>query len=214
MSMELERERVVQQLAAHYARDHLSTGELESRFEQVYKAQDAAALNTVLAGLPAIDRSSSPPVPLHQSPPLYQSAPPTYADAARRERRYLAAFSSVEKKGDWNPEPQIRAIVVLGSIKLDLRDAAIPMSGIDIFTDVVLGNLEVILPPGLGSDVDCTAVMGSVEDKTHPGTPGAPIVRIRGGTVLGEIKVVTKFPKEQRLEKWRRQLRNYFGSDE
>ena len=36
MSLELERERAVQALASHFAQDHLTTQELEVRFEQGY----------------------------------------------------------------------------------------------------------------------------------------------------------------------------------
>lgn len=54
MTLELEREDVVQKLCAAYARDQLTTGELEARLERVYKSADRAQLNTVLDGLPAI----------------------------------------------------------------------------------------------------------------------------------------------------------------
>ena len=48
MTLELEREDVVQKLCAAYARDQLSTGELESRLERVYKSGDRTELLTVL----------------------------------------------------------------------------------------------------------------------------------------------------------------------
>ena len=42
--LELDRERVIQTLCAHYANDHLSTQELEVRFDSAYKAESRAEL--------------------------------------------------------------------------------------------------------------------------------------------------------------------------
>ncbi len=44
MNLELERERAVRVLASHFAQDHLTTQELEVRFEQVYQAASTAEL--------------------------------------------------------------------------------------------------------------------------------------------------------------------------
>ena len=58
MSLEFEREDVVQKLCAAYARDHITTGELETRLERVHKSADRTQLLTVLEGLPV--KSATP----------------------------------------------------------------------------------------------------------------------------------------------------------
>ena len=58
MSLEAERERIVEQLSAHYAEDHLTTQELEERFDRAYRAASAADLLAVVARLPAESRKN------------------------------------------------------------------------------------------------------------------------------------------------------------
>lgn len=206
MSLELEREHVVQQLCAHYAQDHLSTGELEARFDRAYKSRDMLALKTVLDGLPAIGPLVAPPKPLHEV-----ARPTSTHVPAAPEKRYVAFFGDVKKQGHWLPNPRIRAKTIFGSITLDLREAEIPMEGIDIDAEVILGSITILLPPGLGADVDCSVTMGSVTDKTHAGAPGAPRVRVTGNAILGSLEVETKLPKKARMEAWRLQLKDWFG---
>lgn len=205
MNLELEREQAVQALCAHYAQDHLSTGELEVRFDRVYKASSPAQLATVLQGLPRLARGALAPAPMYHLAPHTGSLP-------SEEKRYLAVFSEVKKEGAWTPSPIISAKVVFGSILLDLRDADLPPQGLTIDVDVIFGEATVLLPPGVGADVDCSAVMGAVEDKAQRPLPGAPVVQVRGGTVFGQITVKTKLPRAPRLESWRKQLRGFLGS--
>ncbi|MHB1297778.1 MAG: DUF1707 SHOCT-like domain-containing protein [Gemmatimonadaceae bacterium] len=203
MSLELEREEVVQQLCAHYAQDHLSTGELEARFERVYKAADRSALRTVLEGLPAAGPLVAP------TAPLYDLAPTGVP--ARPPRRMLALFSSIEKVGRWSPGPRAEGTAVLGSIMIDLREAEIPAEGIDMELSAYLGSVEILLPPGIGADVDCSAFMGSIVDKSHAAPPGAPRIRVTGDAFMGSIEVKTKLPKKARMESWREQMKTWFG---
>ena len=155
MSLELEKEQVVQALCAHYAQDHLSTGELETRFDRIYKSTSRSQLDTVLQGLPALVRTSVTSAPMYHVGPTSSALP-------RNEQRYLAVFSGVRKEGAWSPAPNIAAKVVFGNIVLDLRDADLPMEGLTIDLDVLFGDAEVLLPPGVGADVDCSAIAGAV----------------------------------------------------
>jgi len=204
MTLELEREEVVQALCAHYAQDHLSTGELEARFERVYKSADRAQLRTVLEGLPAMGLLVAPP------PALYAMAGSTSA-FPENEKRFVSIFASVRKEGQWVAARRIAARVVFGSLLLDFREVALPREGLEIEVDVLFGDAKILLPPGVGADVDCTAVLGSVNDKSRAALPGAPVLRVRGGAVFGEITVVTKLPNAARLEGWRAQLRSIIG---
>lgn len=215
MSLDLEREEVVQTLCAHYAQDHLSTGELEARFERVYRAPDRAALLTVLEGLPAIKASqATAPLPargeVRSTSPLYE--PPRHVTGLRdTEKRYLAFFSEVKKEGVWRAPAVARVRAILGTVVLDLREADIPPDGMDIDAEAILGEVRILLPLGIGAEVDCTAVMGEVVDRTQMGSPGLPFVRVRGGCTLGTIKVETKLPKKAKLESWREQVRGWLG---
>ena len=210
MSLELERERIVQELCTAYAYDHLSTGELESRMERVYTSDDRAQLLTLLEGLPA----AGPLAPVLFAPAAPPARPATLTPGRALpadERRYVAIFSVVKKEGEWRPTPRITAVVIFGTVHLDLRESVIPAGGIDIDLEVILGEAKILLPPGVGADVDCSSVLGTVEDKSRSAFPGAPIIRIRGGAVLGSISVITKVPRKERVDSWRRQLKEWLG---
>ncbi len=214
MSLDLEREEVVQTLCAHYAQDHLSTGELEARFERAYRAPDRAALLTVLEGLPAIRRpaAGAPLGDMHTSAPAPLYEPPRQVTGPRdAEKRYLAFFAEVKKVGAWRAPSRARVRAILGSVTLDLREADIPPEGMEIDAEAILGEVKILLPLGVGAEVDCTAVVGEVVDRTQQGTPGLPFVRVRGGTTFGEIRVETKLPKKARLESWREEVRGWLG---
>jgi hypothetical protein len=206
MSLDFEKEQAVQELCAHYAQDHLSTGELESRFEQVYKSTSRDQLQTVLGGLPALARTPVAPAP------LYQVASTGLLPAG--EKRYLSVFAEVKKEGHWTPAPLILGRVVFGSMVLDLREAELPPEGITLDLDVIFGDCKVLLPPGVGADVDATAMLGSVNDKSKRGLPNAPHIRVRGSVLFGEITVKTQLPKPARMESWRKQLKAFFGGDD
>ena len=205
MSLDLEKEQAVQALCAHYAQDHLSTGELEARFDRIYTSKSRAQLDTVLQGLPSLARSSEAPAPMYSVAQRSSALPPN-------EKRYLAVFSTVKKEGAWSPAPNIAAKVVFGNVVFDLRDAELPPEGLTIDLDVLFGDAEVLLPPGVGADVDCSAVVGTVEDNAQRALPGSPVVRVRGETIFGQITVKTKLPKPARLESWRQQIRGFLGS--
>ncbi len=215
MSLDLEREEVVQTLCAHYAQDHLTTGELEARFEQVYRAPDRTALLTVLDGLPAIKRKApaAPLGELRNDAPAPMYTPPRHVTGLRdAEKRYLAVFSTVKKEGVWRAPSIARVRAIMGSVILDLREADIPPDGMEIDAEAIMGEVRILLPLGVGAEVDCTAIMGEVVDRTQQGTPGLPFIRVHGGTTMGTIRVETKLPKKARLESWRDEVRGWLGS--
>jgi hypothetical protein len=205
MNLEVEREEVVQALCAHYAQDHLTTGELEARVEQVYRAGDRNQLRTLIDGLPAIR-----PVPA-LAQPMYAVAEPTPRGLAPDERRYAAIFAETKKEGAWTPTRRIDARAIFGSVLLDFREVQIPAEGIDIEAEVMFGEVNIFLPPGIGADVDCTSMLATVEDKVRPGALGAPRIRVTGGAVFGSIVVKTKLPRKEKLESWRAQLKQWLG---
>jgi hypothetical protein len=221
MTLDLERERVVQELCSAYAHDQLTTGELETRLDQAYKSTDRGELATLLMGIPAVHLPV--PAPRYAPPPTYAPAPRSPArpapDARGRalppdEARFVSVFSEIKKVGAWVVKPRITARTIFGSIHLDMREAEIPMQGVDIDIDATLAEAIIILPPGVGADVDCSSILGTVEDKTKPALPGAPRVRVRGGAVMASITVVTKMPKKEGAASWRSQLKYWLGLGE
>ena len=202
MSLELERERAVQSLAAHFAQDHLTTQELELRFEQVYRAASTAELQTLRGGLPGLVPSAM----IVEPPPTYSVGPPT---SVPTEKRYLAFMGEVRRKGTWIVPSRLHLFAAMGAVRIDLREAQIPVGGVDIDATALMGEVRIILPPGLHADVDGLAVMGEFSDRTAgvASTLDAPLIRVKGSAFMGAVYVDTKMPRESELEAWKRRLR-------
>ncbi|MBX9928687.1 MAG: DUF1707 domain-containing protein [Gemmatimonadaceae bacterium] len=201
MSLELERERAVQALCAHFAADHLTTQELEARFTQVYAASDLPALRAVTESLPALAHVPG------MEPSMVRIAP----EAVERERRFSAIMGEVTRRGDWLVPERITVRAVMGSVKLDLREARFPLTGVTIEVEAFMSEVKVLLPPGVLADVEGSAIMGSFSDSTElpPGAQG-PRVRMTGTAFMAEVNVETRVPGETKLtalkKRWKRSL--------
>ncbi len=205
MSLEIERERTVQSLCTHFAQDHLTTQELELRFEEVYRAATADELRATMRGLPAlvptVAGATSTPVPMF-------SVAPTVSGAVPAEKRFLAVMADVRRQGMWTVPARVKASAFMGAVRLDLREAQLPAEGVDIDASCVMGEVRVILPPGVHADVDGFAFMGEFIDRTAgtARTLAAPGVRIRGSAIMGSVRVETRLPNEGALKAWKRRL--------
>jgi cell wall-active antibiotic response 4TMS protein YvqF/uncharacterized protein DUF1707 len=202
---ELERERVIQALCSHYANDNLSTQELEARFDLAYKAATSDDLQALVGNLPPL-----PPIAVTRtariSTPFYGIAP---AGEAAPERRTLALMSEVKKVGEWIPARRNVVHAIMGSAELDLREALLSQGEIEIVATAIMGEVKIIVPPGLRVECDGTAIMGEFKE-LHSAVgedPTAPLVRIHGMALMGSVTVTTRLPGESALAAWRRRKR-------
>jgi hypothetical protein len=142
-SLDEARERAVERLSIHYARDQLTLDELESRLERAYAARTPEALDAVMAGLPALSPTSAP-----------SSA--AAAPKMPRSRNYIAAMSGVVRRGAWMVPKRINALAFMGGIDLDLREATLDPGVTGIRVLAVMGGVVVtqarVLEPGAPAD--------------------------------------------------------------
>jgi len=200
MTLDLEREQAVQTLSAHFAQDHLTTQELELRFELVYRATTLEELRALTAGLPALAASNAPA-------PMYAVAGST--PTVPREKRFLALMSEVRRQGIWEVPSRVKAKAFMGAVRLDLREGVLPPAGVDIKVTAFMGEVRVILPPGVRADVDGMAIMGEFTDRsvsTGSAADGSPVVRVSGEAFMGAVRVETRLPRETAIEAWKRRL--------
>jgi hypothetical protein len=202
MSLELEREQVVQALCRHYAQDALTTEELESRLEAAYRARDVNELHALTHGLPALTAPASGPTS------AVASRRGAEAFASRAQERVLSVFGDVKKRGDWEVARHLRAITVLGALELDFREARILAGVTTIDVSATLAEVRIIVPPGLRVECDGNAILGEFKQKVPPvdfGDPDVPVLRITGLSVLAEVSVVMRLPDESAMDAFRRE---------
>ena len=199
------RQQAIDALCEHFANDALSVEDFERRVDRAHKAESTDELRKLLADLPSGD------LPVRR-----EDVAETAVERARasvpasrvKERGFMvAALGGVERKGRWIPARQNYAIAVMGGVCLDFREALLPPGETEVWIFTAMGGGEIIVPPGLTVESDGVAILGGFEhreDAVLSPDPDAPILRIRGLTIMGGVEVSVRYPGETGREAKRR----------
>jgi hypothetical protein len=176
--IEQVRERVIEALSEHFARDHLSLDELETRMTRVYSASTPLEVDALLEGLPAL----TVPAPASTGTDLDARAP-------KMRERLVAIMSGIVRRGLWVIPRRMRVVAVMGGVELDLRQAQLPPGVTEIHAFILMGGLSVSVPPGVRLETDGFAFMGGFEDRVDDAgvSRDAPVVRITGVAIMGGV---------------------------
>lgn len=201
MQLEVAREETVQILCQQFAQDRLSTAELESRLEQVYKAQSLAELYALTSGLAPVALTTTEAT-------LYAMAEP--GTAVRAERRIPVIFSETKLDGDWELARRTKVVAVFGSAVLDLREARIPDGVTELEVYATMAEVKIIVPPGIRVECQGHAFLGTfIAKRSGFAVEGedAPTLRVSGQAFMGEVSIKTRLPNESALAALKRQWR-------
>jgi hypothetical protein len=178
--IEQVRERVVEALSEHFARDHLSLDELETRMARVYAATTPADVDALVADLPALALGA--PVTV---------TPDAYAPTPKLKERLVAIMSGIVRRGLWKIPRRLRVVAIMGGVELDLRQAELPPGVTEITAFVLMGGREIHVAPGVRLETDGVAIMGGFEDRVHDFglvPADAPVVRVTGIAIMGGVE--------------------------
>ena len=177
--IEQVRERVVEALSEHFARDHLTIDELETRMARVYSASTPQEVDALLDGLPAL----TTPAPRSAGVDLDAPAP-------KLRENLWAIMSGIVRRGLWVIPRRLRVVAIMGGVELDLRQAALPPGVTEIHAFVLMGGLEVRVAPGVRLETDGFAFMGGFEDRVEDPSVArdAPVVRVTGVAIMGGVE--------------------------
>lgn len=122
--------------------------------------------------------------------PAHAAVPTAIPD----ERRILAVAGEVRRVGRWIVPRLFRVRALLGEVKVDLRENAIPE---DFTFDVKAfgSRVTLVVPPGVNVAFDVFAVLGNAITQAHEPTPddrATPAIRVRGSAILGEVRVLVR----------------------
>ena len=118
-------------------------------------------------------------------------------------------MGSIERRGAWVVPEHLDVRVMWGNVELDLRDAKMSPGLTTINVHIKMGNVEIIVPPGMTVNLDVHNVAGNVSQGEHilstlEGDLVGPRVRVTGTVKLGNCEVITLHPGETRGDADRR----------
>ncbi|HEX6070746.1 MAG TPA: hypothetical protein VFZ18_13010 [Longimicrobiaceae bacterium] len=174
------RELTIARLCEHFANDHLEAEELEELIDRAHRADTLAALDHLLAGLPALTPAPTPVAPLQQ--------PPTGAE----HQVVIAVMGGADRKGAWAPARNLYVTAVMGGAVLDFRQARIEPGITNLYVLAIMGGVEIVIPPGLRVESNGIGIMGGFEhagDRGSAGGEAGPVLRISGAAIMGGVEI-------------------------
>ncbi len=175
------RDHIIDRLSSDFANGVFEVDELERRLVLAHTAQTPAELDALA---PDLAPSSTALVPA---------------------RQIRVVMGSIERTGPWSVPAQLTARVLWGNLRLDLREARLGPGLTTIEVNVTMGNVELIVPPGVEVEVDALSFLGNIEERTERSlTTGSRVVRIIGRVTLGNLELATMRLGETRRDARRR----------
>lgn len=198
-----ERERVVQTLSAHFAHDRLTMTEFEHRLERAYNITAVDELRSLIVDLPALSARDATDS---------MSVGPVLVPSSEVPARggMFAVMGGHERTGSWIVPRQLKVVVVMGGAEIDLREARFGPGVTEIEIFVLMGGVNIIVPPGVRVESLGAAFMGGFELKAGDATalsPSNPILRLGGLAIMGGVETETRYPGETAKEAKRRRRR-------
>lgn len=179
-----DRERVADALRRAVEAGRLTVDEGHERVERAYAAKTLEELAALTVDLP--ERPVAP-------------TPASRADTGP----IVAILAGANRTGRWVVPERLRVVAVLGSVELDLSEAALARREVTIEAYAVLGAVELRVPEGVRVVLTGTAIAGSRECRLPtPPDPDALTVNVQAVALMGSVEV--KRPKRRKLRRGRR----------
>jgi len=191
------RQKTIDVLCESFARDEMDMEEFEQRVELVYRAESMEQLRPILADLPTANL------------PVTVAPRPTLPPESIRGHSVMVGImgSGGRRDGAWVPARHNWAVSVMSGSKLDLREAQLGPGVTEVHGFAIMGGVEVLVP--LDVRVECSGI-GIMGNFDHPRTvtsttdPQAPVIRVTGVAIMGDVKVRVRYPGETARDARRR----------
>ena len=172
-----EREQSTELLSHAVVEGRLTLEEFSDRVERAQAARTREELATLTQDLPA-------------APP----APPTSTEIIPAQQKHVAFCSRLVRSGPWELASRSEFRSIFGTITLDLSQARLPGSEVDLEIFNLFGTVTVIVPESVDVSVSGGGMFASqvIQPHTAPPVPGAPKLRINARGPGGTLYVRTK----------------------
>lgn len=122
----------------------------------------------------------------------------------------LSLMGGFQRKGRWTIGRRFTAACLMGGGEIDLREANFAGPEVVINCWVLMGGVNIVVPPGVEVDVRGLGIMGGFDAREDgaPAEPGAPRVIVKGLALMGGVGVERKLPRAERrrLKEERRRI--------
>ena len=115
---------------------------------------------------------------------------PAATPVRARKRWIVAVMGHVVRQGRWRVAECTWVVNAMANSVLDLREAVLSSPEVELRVLAAMGNVSIIVPTGVDVELDAVALLGNRTDLTRSAAkPGAPVVRITGLVVMGNVIV-------------------------
>lgn len=109
---------------------------------------------------------------------------------ARSQGALVAILGSSETRGRWRPDRATTVVAVLGDATVDLQGAEYEDDELTINAFAMLGHVEIVVPEGIEVEMRGISILGDRTMRANAAVvAGAPVVRVDGLVLLGDITV-------------------------
>jgi hypothetical protein len=195
-----ERERVAERLREAVAEGRLDMDEFDERLGAALQARTHGELAPLVQDLPA-------PGTTTELASTVGAGSGGEADWAGRvgggqatSKGGFAFWGGFGRKGSWTVGRRFTGVVFQGGGEIDLREARFTDRDVVIHCVVIMGGIDVVVPPGIGVQVNGFGLMGGFDQVgTGEVDPGAPRVVVTGFALMGWVGVKRKLREAERL---------------
>nr|MBA2281244.1 DUF1707 and DUF2154 domain-containing protein [Acidimicrobiia bacterium] len=190
-----ERQTVVDRLSAACGDGMLTLDEFADHAAAAYAAITRADLDAATADLrlPVLAPRPAPPAALPVPVPL---PTPGVGEAEVRPKRkwMIAIMGGEDRRGRWRANRRMGAFALMGGVDIDLRDALLEGSEIEITAWAIMGGVNVVVPEGIYVETSGFVLMGGRSNRVKDvePVPGAPVIRVKGYGLWGGVDVRSK----------------------
>lgn len=102
----------------------------------------------------------------------------------------VSVLGTTRRRGRWTVPPRINVVAVLGSTKLDFRDAVWSTPVCEIWVGASLGDVHITVPDGVEVQNQTFALLGDAKtERVNAAPPGSPLIVVKGIALLGGVQV-------------------------
>lgn len=166
-----------------HAEGRLTEPERQDRVTRAQVARTRPELNVLTSDLVVIQDA-------HHADEMELRASGSLTPTSYGSNDIVAVLSTKQRDGHWVVPPRLSVSSILGTVKLDMREASFESLDVTLEISCFMGELKVWLPEGVQVVDETRDIMSDVKlKKLSPARPGRPRLTLIGLLLMGDVTV-------------------------